>query len=156
MAADRFVLTREGKERLERELEELRLRQLPRVRERLREALEASHGDTADQAEYVDAQWEQARIEGRIAELERLLARAELIETPSEREVAALGSTVVIRNEGELERYTLVGPAEADPRQGRLSVESPVGRALLGHRRGDVVEVATPAGLQRLELVDIE
>jgi len=152
----KVLLTREGKERLERELEELRSKWRPELRERLRRALEATHGDTADAVEYVDAQWEQARIESRIAELERLLAEAEVVETPPTREVIGPGATVLLQNEEGTERYTLVAPAEADPRQGRLSIESPVGRALLGRRAGEVVEVETPAGRRRLEIVAVE
>ncbi len=75
---------------------------------------------------------------------------------PPTRDQAGLGSTVLVQNEEGTERYTLVGPAEADPRFGRLSLESPVGRALLGRRSGEVVEVETPAGRRRLEILAVE
>ncbi len=156
MAAHRLKLTREGRERLERELEELRSKRRPELHARMRETRATGYGDTADLAEYTDAQWELARVEARIAELERLLARAEPVEAPPTRDQAGLGSTVLVQNEEGTERYTLVGPTEADPRFGRRSLESPVGRALLGRRSGEVVEVETPAGRRRLEILAVE
>lgn len=156
MTTHRAILTREGKERLERELEELRTEQRPQVLQRLREAVEAAHGDVAHSAEFTEAKREQAFVEGRIAELERVLAEAKLVEAPPVPGVVGPGSTVVVTNELGEERFTLVGAAEADPRQGRISIESPVGRALLGRRAGEAVEVETPAGPERLVVLRVE
>lgn len=158
MISRRPIITRAGKERLEQELQGLRARR-PEMLERLREARESAHGDTADLTEYGEIQRERALLESRIAELERLLAEAEVVETPVAQGEVRPGSTVVVRDEadeGEVERYTLVGPAEADPAHGRISVESPVGRALLGRRAGEVVEVDTPAGRRRLRLEAVQ
>ena len=135
---------------------ELRTKARPAVRERLQRALEAVPGDTADAAEYTDAQWEQARVESRAAELEGLLADAKAVEPSAARGLAGLGSTVVIRNGERTEWYTLVAPAESDPRRGRVSADSPVGPALVGRRPGEVVAVDTPAGRRRWHIVDIE
>ena len=156
MTARRPILTREGKERLLRELADLRERRRPELLRRLREAIEAAHGDIAHSSEYAEAKREQAFVEGRIAELEHLLAEAEVIEAPPTAGLAGPGSTVSVRQDGLVERYTLVGPAEADPARGRISIESPVGRALLGHRQGEVVEAETPAGRLRLEIIAVE
>ena len=133
---------------------ELRTKARPAVRERLQRALEATPGDTADAAEYTDAQWEQARVESRAAELEGLLADAKAVETSAARGLAGLGSTVVIRNGEGTEWYTLVAPAESDLR--RVSADSPVGPALVGRRPGEVVEADTPAGRRRRHIVGIE
>lgn len=156
MATDRPVLTQRGRQRLERELDELRNRRRPEVLARLREALEDAHGDTAHSSEYAEAKRDQAFVEGRIGELERVLAEAEVLEVSPTPGVVSAGSTVVVRDEHGEERYTLVGPFEADPRQGLISIESPVGSALVGRRAGEVIEVDTPAGRQRLQVIAVE
>jgi transcription elongation factor GreA len=150
------VLTGEGRRRLQAELDRLRNESRPEVRERLRAAFEAAHGDFGEMAEYQHLQMEQARLEARIAELEQLLARAGRVEAPAAPNGAAVGSTVSVRNdEGEEERYTLVPPAEADPRHGRIPVDSPVGRALLGRRAGGEVHVRTPMGTRHLVVLAV-
>ncbi len=157
MTSQATLLTREGRLQLEHELDDLLRHRRPELRERLREAFEAAHGNTAELGEYQHLVLEQARLERRIAELQRLLAAAEVAEAAPAGLMAELGSTVVVRNEGgEEQRYTLVGAAEAAPRRGRISIESPVGRALLGHRPGDVVEVVTPGGRRRLQLLSMD
>ena len=138
-------LTKEGYERLDHELHELRTVRRPAVAERIRRAKEFT--DTVDNAEYDDAKQDQAFIEGRIQDLERLLATAMIIEEHPAADFVRLGSHVVVEEEGgETQEYRIVGSAEADPRRGRISNESPVGRALLGKRVGEQVSVTAPGG----------
>ncbi len=139
-------LTLEGKRRIEEELYHLRNVRRLQVAERLHQAMEFA-GDPVDNAEYQDAKEEQARVEGRIIELENILAQAIVVTVePSAEGVVQLGATVTVSDdEGIEDTFVLVGSAEADPLEGRISIDSPVGRALLGHRVGDVVAVAAPA-----------
>ncbi len=157
LSADR-ILTAAGRERLEAELEELKTRRWREVAEKVAAARElASGGDEADATALVEAQEEQLLLQLRIAELERTLAQAETIdETRSDDGVIRPGSTVTFRDEDGVDAYTLVGAAEANPRAGRISVSSPVGARLLGHRVGDEVEVPTPSGMRRLRIERVE
>ena len=150
------VLTPSGYARLMAELEHLRTVRRHEVSERLRAAREVGVWDSP---EYMAAREEQAFVEGRIATLERLLAKAEVVEVPPTTAwpTVEIGSTVVLRDEtGETERYDIVGAMEAEPAKGRISNQSPVGRALLGHRPGETVEVETPMGTRRLTIVEIQ
>ena len=138
-------LTKEGFENLQKELDELRNKRRKEIATRLQEALE--------DGELI----EQAFVEGRIKELEMLLANAKIIDE-AEREPGAVhvGSTVVIQEEGqEPETYMVVGPAEADPRLGKISNESPIGRALLNHKAGDRVKVDAPGGAYTVVIVKV-
>jgi transcription elongation factor GreA len=138
-------LTREGYLKLQEELEHLRTVRRQEVAQRLHEAMEG--GELIEDAEYEAAKNEQAFVEGRIQELEMLLANARVIEETNHAELVTLGATVTIQEEGaEPEVYTIVGPAEANPRNGRISNESPLGRALLDRRPGEVVRVDAPGG----------
>jgi transcription elongation factor GreA len=152
-------LTREGYQRLQEELEHLRTVKRQEVANRLREAMEDGGGDMGVDldAEYEAAKNEQAFVEGRIQELEILLANARVIQDSGEREVVEVGATVTIRDgENEPEIYTVVGRAEANPREGRISNESPLGRALMDHRAGDQVKVEAPGGSFTVEIVKVE
>jgi transcription elongation factor GreA len=144
--ADRQVyLTRDGYERLVHELAELRLEKRPQIEERIRLAKELS--DTVDNAEYDGAKQEQAFVEGRIQELEQLLANAEMIEEHPSTDFVRLGTHVtVVGSDDEREDYTIVGSAEADPKRGFVSNESPVGRSLMGRKVGDEVTIVAPGG----------
>jgi transcription elongation factor GreA len=140
-------LTREGFQKMQDELEHLRTVKREEIAIRLREAMEG--GELIENAEYEAAKNEQAFVEGKIKELEVLLATARVIEEkPAKKgELVQVGSTVVIQEEGSKpEDYTIVGAAEADPAEGRISNESPLGKALLGHKAGDHVQVDAPAG----------
>jgi transcription elongation factor GreA len=138
-------LTHEGYERMDHELHELRTVRRPAVAERIRKAKEFT--DTVDNAEYDDAKQDQAFIEGRIQDLERMLATAQLIDEHPAADCVRLGSHVVVEDdEGDSQEYLIVGSAEADPRHGRISNESPVGRALLGKAVGDEVTISAPGG----------
>jgi len=149
-------LTPEGRAKLEAELKQLREVRRPEVAEQIRSSKEFT--DTDDNAEFEEAKNEQAFVEGRILTLEKLLANAVIIEANHQvHDAVGLGLTVTVLDEdGEAEKYTIVGSAEVDALNGRISNESPVGRALLGKRVGDVVEVNTPNGALRLTVSAIE
>jgi transcription elongation factor GreA len=146
------VLTVAGRARLQAELDELRRVRRPEVVERLHLARESEEWNSP---EYLTARDELAFIDGRIATLEPLLAHAEVLAPPRnlQPDRVQLGATVTLVEEGgEEERYTLVGPAEADPRRGFISTASPVGHAILGHGVGETVEVRAPGGTRRLTI----
>jgi transcription elongation factor GreA len=148
-------LTPEGKRRFAAELHELQTVRRHEVEEQIRRAKEFS--DTVDNAEYDEAKTEQSFVEGRILELERLLASAKVIEEPTVRgDFVRMGAHIkVVDSEGDEETYYLVGSHEADPRKGLISNESPIGRALIGKRVGDEVTVVAPAGAFNLKILEI-
>src|SRR5438067_11646813 len=148
-------LTAEGKQRFTAELHELQTVRRHEVEEQIRRAKEFS--DTVDNAEYDEAKTEQSFVEGRIQELERLLAAAKLIEEPTTKaDYVRMGSHIkVVDSEGDEETYYLVGSHDADPRRGLISNESPIGRALIGKREGDEVTVVAPAGAFNLKILEI-
>ena len=147
-------LTREGFERLQQELDYLRSTKRIEVAERLRDALE--DGELIENAELEAAKNEQSFVEGRIKELEILLSNAHLIEETTKSDVVQVGSKVEIQEEGmDPEQYVIVGAAEADPRLGRISNESPLGKALLNHKAGDTVKVEAPGGVFEIEILSI-
>jgi transcription elongation factor GreA len=148
-------LTPEGQAELEAELAGLEAER-PEVAGRLAQA-RASGNDPAENLDLRDAMDALALLEGRIGELRALLAVAELIDdTGAPEGVSRLGSTVRVKHgDGEEADYTLVSAAEADPRRGRISVDSPIGHALLGHKQGDVVTAATPNGEERMTVLAV-
>jgi transcription elongation factor GreA len=148
-------LTREGYKKLQEDLEYLRTTKRQEVADRLHEAMEG--GELIEDAEYEAAKNEQAFVEGRIQELEMLLANARVIEETGKMEVIQVGATVTIQEEGnDPEVYTIVGPAEANPRSGRISNESPLGKSLMDHRAGDKVRVDAPAGPFYVNIMKVE
>ena len=149
-------LTREGFEKLEQELEYLRSEKRNEVARRLQEAME--DGELIENAEYEDAKNEQAFTEGRIKDLELLLANAQIIdEEDNEKHLVQVVSTVtIVEDDGEPETYMIVGPAEADPRQRRISHESPIGHALINHKVGDKVKVDAPGGAFTVQITKID
>ncbi len=150
-------LTPEGYKKLQEELEYLRTVRRQEVAERLREALEGGDRGIDMDAEYDAAKNEQAFVEGRIDELEHLLAAARIIEQPSQNGTVQIGSTVVIQQDGfEPETYVIVGVAEADPTAGRISYESPLGSALLNHKPDEEVRVQAPAGEFTVKILEIK
>jgi transcription elongation factor GreA len=151
-------LTRQGYQKLQEELEFLRTVKRQEVAVRLREAVEGSGDLGVDlDAEYEAAKNEQAFVEGRIGDLENLLASAHIIDETIKSEVIQVGSKVTIQEDGsESECYIIVGPAEANPREGRISNESPLGRALMEHRAGDTVRVEAPRGSFTVHILKVE
>jgi transcription elongation factor GreA len=138
-------MTQEGFDKLQEELKYLRSVKRQEVADRLHEAMDG--GELIEDAEYEAAKNEQAFVEGRIQELEILLANARVIEENTKKDTVQVGAKVTIQEDGQdPEEYTIVGPVEARPRNGRISNESPLGRALMDHRAGDDVEVEAPGG----------
>ncbi len=151
-----YKLTKERLEELKAELEHLKTVREHEVAELIKEA--RGFGDLSENSEYDEAKNEQAIIEGRIAEIENQLKNVRVLdESEIGTENVHIGSTVTVREKGTTldETYRIVGSTEADPLDGKISDESPIGSALLGHRKGDLVEVETPGGVIMLEVIDI-
>ena len=145
MGQNVVYVTEQGLKKLDDELEHLCTVKRQEVARRLHEAME--DGELIENAEYEAAKNEQAFVEGRILELERMLAKAKIIEGAASNDRVHIGSTVVVEESGKApETYRIVGAAEANPKQGLISNESPVGRALLDRQIGDEVSVEVPAG----------
>ncbi len=150
-------LTREGFQKLQDELDHLRTVKRQEVAARLHEAMEG--GELIENAEYEAAKNEQAFVEGRIQELEILLASARVIEEDKNHhtDLVAVGSTVTIQEQGyDAETYTIVGAAEANPREGKISNESPIGKAILNHVVGEAVHVETPDGTYKVKIIKLK
>ena len=149
-------LTPEGRAKLEAELKHLREVRRPQVAEVIR--LSKEYNESDDNPELEEAKNEQAFVEGRILTIEKLLANAVTIDTNHrQHDIVRLGSEVTVKtDDGDVEHYTIVGSAEVDPIHGRISNESPVGRALLGKKVGDAIDVTIPAGALRLEIQSID
>lgn len=156
MAQKEVFLTPEGLEKLKAELDYLRSVRRQQVADQIHRAKEL--GGTVDNAEYDDAKNEQAFVEGRILTLEKMIKNAIIIqEEKAPSSAVKLGSKVTVRSkDGGKELYTIVGSAEANPSEGKISNESPVGHALMGKRVGDEVEVHAPVGARKLKIVAIE
>jgi transcription elongation factor GreA len=150
------ILTPEGLANLKAELDELTTSRRREVAQRIREARE--FGDISENAEYDDAKNEQAMLEARIASLEEKLRSATVIDASDiGTDVVGVGSVVHVKDEaGKSTKYTIVGSAEASPAEMKLSNESPVGKALLGHKRGEQVTIATPKGQRKLKITKID
>jgi transcription elongation factor GreA len=150
------ILTPEGLANLKAELDELTTRRRREVAGRIKEARE--FGDISENAEYDDAKNEQAMLEARIASLEEKLRSATVIDAADiGTDIVGVGTIVHVKDEaGKSTKYTIVGSAEASPGEMKLSNESPVGKALLGHKRGEEVAIATPKGQRRLKITKID
>ncbi|BBB91308.1 transcription elongation factor GreA [Methylomusa anaerophila] len=152
-----IVLTIDGLKKIEQKLDHLKSVRRREVAERIKQAIE--FGDISENSEYEDAKNEQAFIEGEILTLENILRKAKVIdENDIATDVVTLGSTVTLKDLefGDELEYTIVGSAEADPTESRISNESPVGQAILGQKVGSIVEVNVPAGMLKYEVVDIQ
>jgi transcription elongation factor GreA len=145
------LLTKDGLRRLEVELDQLVQVRRGEVAERIRQARE--FGDISENAEYTEAKNEQSLVEGRIQTLEAMIRNAVMIEdAPREAGVVTVGASVTVGTEDGEETYAIVGAAEADPLHGRISNESPLGQALMGHRAGEEVEWTSPSGTSRVTI----
>lgn len=149
-------LTAEGAERLRNELEYLKGPAREQLAQRLRAAIQM--GDLSENADYISAKEDQAFLEGRIQELTAILNNVQIIdEIKQRRGLVDIGSHVTIQEDDfDPETFHIVGPKEADPRNARISHESPFGKALIGHKVGDVVTAETPTGSLRLKILKIE
>jgi transcription elongation factor GreA len=156
MAENVHFLTPEGKAKLEKELERLKKEKRPQVAANLKAAIQ--EGDISENAGYEESKREQAFVEGRIREIENILANVEIVEESEPHGAVDVGSRVTITEQGvsERETYQIVGSAEADPSEGRISNVSPLGKALMGNHVGDEIQVETPAGTLSFEIISIE
>lgn len=156
MSEKEVVLTVAGLRKLEAELDYLKRVKRRQVAERIKQAIE--FGDITENSEYDDAKNEQAFVEGKIARLENILRNARIISDEDvDTDVVRLGSKVILEDYEEKDRieYTIVGPHEADPIEQKISDESPVGKALLGHKVGDMIDVVVPMGTVRYRIMGI-
>ncbi|HEX9436318.1 MAG TPA: transcription elongation factor GreA [Candidatus Limnocylindria bacterium] len=143
----------DGLKKLEAELEELRTHKRREVAERIHNAME--FGDFSENSELEQAKNDQAFLEGRILSLEQMLKKAVVIEQNGHHDLVEIGSKVIVEAEGERNEYVIVGSAEASPGEGRISNESPVGKALLGHRPGETVKLTVPAGTLQMKILGV-
>ncbi len=148
-----YHLTKERFEELKIELERLKKEVRAEIRERLRRAKE--YGDLSENAEYSEAKDEQAKVEGRIFELENILKNASIIRKTSGKDSVTIGATVEVRRGGKVFKYTIVGSNEARPEANLISNESPLGSSFLGKKSGDVVEISVPGGKAKYEIIKI-
>lgn len=157
MAEKEVILTQEGLRKLEEELEHLKSVKRREVAGRIKVAI--GYGDISENSEYEDAKNEQAFIEGRVITLEKMLRNARIINSEEvDINTVSVGAKVVLHDiefDEDIE-YTIVGSAESDPSQNKISNESPVGRAILGKKKGATVEVNVPAGIIKYKIVDIK
>jgi transcription elongation factor GreA len=155
MTAQTTFVTPEGLKKLEDELEYLRTERRREVAQRLRSVLDGQ--DVLENAEFEDAKNEQAFVEGRILTVETILKSTVLIQEGGPTDRVSIGSRVTIEEEGEEpETYHIIGSTEADPKSGRISNESPLGKALLGYRVGDEVTVKAPDGILSFRIIAIK
>jgi transcription elongation factor GreA len=149
-------LTAEGAKHFREELENLKGSAREQLAKRLRAAIQ--QGDLSENADYTSAKEEQAFMEGRILELEMILKNVTIIDDLKKcGDVVEIGSSITVQEEGEMsETYTLVGPQEANPLNGRISFESPIGQSLLNHHKGEIVKIETPQGILKLKIINIE
>ncbi|WP_027092174.1 transcription elongation factor GreA [Cohnella thermotolerans] len=157
MSDKEVLLTPDGLKKLEEELENLKSVKRREVAERIKIAI--GYGDISENSEYEDAKNEQAFIEGRIITLEKMLRNARIINNDEiDLDTVSIGSTVVVEDMefGDIVEYTIVGTAESDPLQNKISNESPVGRTIIGKKKGAIVEVNVPAGIIQYKIVDIK
>ena len=150
--AQQTYLSREGMESLEKELQELKTKKRQEIAKRLQEAKDL--GDLSENAEYFEAKEAQSFNENRIAELQELLKNAITIEASNENAVG-IGSMIEVKSGNGTEMFRIVGSAEANPQEGKISNESPIGRAFLGKKAGEKVEVETPGGKTEYKIISV-
>ncbi|HEY6958878.1 MAG TPA: transcription elongation factor GreA [Candidatus Limnocylindria bacterium] len=143
----------EGLKKLQAELEELRTAKRQEIADRIHAAME--FGDYSENSELEQAKNDQAFLEGRIMTLEQTIKNAVIIDEGSRHDLVEIGSKVTVEADGHKENYVIVGSAEASPAEGKISNESPVGRALMGHRAGETVRMSVPAGTIEMKIVSI-
>jgi transcription elongation factor GreA len=150
----KYLLTADGLQKMNEELKILVNDKRKEVIERIREA--AAHGDLSENADYAQAREEQSFIEGRIQEIEDIIKNAEIISTQNHGNTVTIGSTVNVKAGAQDKKYTIVGSNEANPKEGKISNESLVGKALLGRKVREKFKVTTPAGETEYEIISIE
>jgi transcription elongation factor GreA len=146
-------LTKEGLEKFKKELDDLKTNRRPAIVARIQQAKE--YGDLSENAEYEDAKNEQSFVEGRISELEALIANAQIIQNGDSPDQVGLGCKVEVQVDGEKEKYTIVGTGESEPGEGKISYSSPLGQALMGRKVREKVEVSAPDGKIEYKILKI-
>lgn len=152
-----YPMTEEGKEKLEAELEDLKMVQRPKVIDRIKIA--RSYGDLSENSEYESAKDEQSMLETRVSTVERMLQYAQIIDNDgTDKDEITVGKKVTFKElpDEEPEEYTIVGAAEADPMSGKISNDSPIAKGLLGHRKGEEITFDTPGGDMSVKVLDVE
>ncbi len=154
MSKKEILLTSEGFLELEEELNKLKNDDRPRIIEAIKDA--RAQGDLSENADYDAARNEQAEVENRIKEIEYMLANAKIIEK-NDSHIVGLGSSVTILyvEDNEEENYSIVGSMEADPFENKISNESPIGKAIIGKKEGDIVEIVSPTGNYQIKIVKV-
>lgn len=150
---DQRIFTKEGLQKLEEELHTLKTEKRFQVAERIKIAKE--FGDLSENAEYHEAKEEQSFVEGRIIELERLIKTAVVADASTSKGIVVVGSKVKVLKVDQELNFTIVGSTEADPANAKISLESPMGSALLGHKVGDEIEIQMPAGKTTYKIIEI-
>jgi transcription elongation factor GreA len=152
---EEYLLTKEGADKMRAELEDMKTNQREELAKRLRFAI--SQGDLSENADYHKAKEDQAFLEGKIREYEEKLAGAKIIDSGKNNGFVDVGTTITIQEASyPEEKYFMVGAHEANPSEGRISNESPIGKALLGHKAGDTVTVETPGGRTKFKILKVE
>jgi transcription elongation factor GreA len=152
--SNKIILTKEGYNKLQEELRHLKEVKRPKALERLKKAREM--GDLTENSEYGDAKEGLSLIDKRIQEIEEILKNGEIIEKNSNRQVVDIGSEVIIETEGRKENFIIVGEGEADPVNKKLSHTSPIGRALMGKKAGERVEIEAPGGKVVYKIIKVK
>lgn len=149
-----MVLTKAGLEKLKIELQDLKTAKRKEVRERIKTAKE--YGDLSENSEYEDAKNQQSFIEGRIQEISEIIRESKIVDSKKNLSMVSIGDQITIKLNNEQEIYQIVGATESDPATGKISSESPIAQALLGHKIGDKVEFPTPDGKMECAILKIE
>ncbi len=147
------ILTAQGLERLKKEIKEIKEVKLKDVAQRIKDAKD--FGDLSENAEYQEARNEQAYLYGKLLEMEDKVKNAKLISKKDKADTVQAGATVMVENGGEKMNFEIVGSDESDPLNGRISIDSPLGTALFGHKKNESVEVSAPGGLRKYKILDI-
>lgn len=153
MAKTQYI-SKEGLEKFKKELNELKTVKRREIAQRLQEA--KSLGDLSENAEYIEAKEAQSALESRILEIESIIKHSRLIEKPTKKNYVSIGSTVEVKIDGHSRKFAIVGSEEANPAEGKISNESPLGKAFLGRKTGEEIEVKTPKGKARYKIVRID
>lgn len=150
----KHYVTKERFEELKNELERLKKEERSKIAERLKRAKE--YGDLSENSEYTAAKDEQARLENQIIELENVLRNSEIIKKTNGKGIVQIGSTIEIKRKDKIFKYTIVGSQETNPESNFISNESPLGRAFLDRKAGDIVKIETPGGVVEYKIMKIE
>jgi len=149
-----YYLTPESLVSLREELENLKTKTIPEIANRIDSARQ--QGDLSENAEYHQAREDMSWAQGRLAEVEHILSNVKLITKGEGNGTVQIGNTIKIKTNGKEKEYTIVGPQEANPAKGLISNESPIGEALLGHEKGDEIEIDTPVGKQTYKILELK